>query len=239
MSINIKPTVGRVVYFNPNGMQLAAHFAAPEQGEPLAAIIVAVQPDGDLNLAMFDATGQVFGQTGVRLVQEGEQTPMPGIGFAYWMPFQIGQAKKAEHEQVEEPGPNRYDTLRLALMTPGLMGADVVLRAASAYQAYIAGVPTQTITMKAYVDGSTFTGTAPLPEVSPDGALALPPHQQRVLEEHQELSAKIEKLRNFITLPGPGSFFENLPEDERDRLRRQLPAMQVYADILAERIATF
>jgi hypothetical protein len=90
--MKINPTVGRVVYFNPNGMQLAAHLTPPKDGEPLAAIITAVVLDDRLNLAVFDADGQSFGEQIVPLVQEGEQTPMPGIGFAYWMPYQLAQA---------------------------------------------------------------------------------------------------------------------------------------------------
>jgi len=62
-----------------------------------------------------------------------------------------------------------------------------------------------------------------------------PPHQQRVLEEHQELKARIEKLRAFQSTPA----HEGLDCLEKNRLYRQLTAMQTYANILAERIAAF
>lgn len=90
--MNITPTVGRVVYFNPNGMQLASDFRAPRDGEPLAAIVAAVLPNGvHLNLSVIDALGQHHAVTSVPLVQEGQPEPEAGP-FAYWMPYQLAQA---------------------------------------------------------------------------------------------------------------------------------------------------
>ncbi len=59
--------------------------------------------------------------------------------------------------------------------------------------------------------------------------------QQRVVDEKKELDDKINKLCVFETSPT----FQNLPDDERDRLRRQRLIMIDYSDILRERIANF
>lgn len=63
----------------------------------------------------------------------------------------------------------------------------------------------------------------------------LAPHQQRVVEERQELEAKLEKLRAFI----PTDTCMSLPFDERNRLARQLIIMTEYSEVLAERIEAF
>lgn len=179
--MKITPTVGRIVYFNPNGMRLASHLAGPERGGALAAIIAAVQHDGDLNLAMFDATGQMFGQTGVRLVQEGEQEPMPGIGFAYWMPYQLAQAGiKPMDESRTGAGSNslgqtnagqngitslehhRSEALEAALRTADMHGQDDVLKAARSYEQYLLGqdVVPQLATVPAPAAGADFPHVA-------------------------------------------------------------------------------
>lgn len=62
------------------------------------------------------------------------------------------------------------------------------------------------------------------------------PHQERVVTEEQELDSKIEKLHVFIE---DSPAFDGLPKTEKDRLRRQKFAMQIYRDILHERIAAF
>jgi hypothetical protein len=62
------------------------------------------------------------------------------------------------------------------------------------------------------------------------------PHQERVVAEERELDSKIEKLHVFIE---DSPTFTGLPKTEQDRLRRQKFAMQIYRDILRERIAAF
>jgi len=66
----------------------------------------------------------------------------------------------------------------------------------------------------------------------------LAPHQQRVVVERDELSAKIHKLSDFIAATAQ-SIFATLPRDEQFRLRIQLKLMILYRDILDERIAAF
>lgn len=63
----------------------------------------------------------------------------------------------------------------------------------------------------------------------------LAPHQQRVVDEKQELDDKREKLIAFYSAP----IFHGLPESEQTRLLRQGVAMRTYSEILAERIAAF
>jgi hypothetical protein len=64
----------------------------------------------------------------------------------------------------------------------------------------------------------------------------LPPHQQRVIDERAELVDKCDKLYAFCD---SSPVFAGLPAGEQQRLRNQLVAMNVYADILTERIAAF
>lgn len=61
------------------------------------------------------------------------------------------------------------------------------------------------------------------------------PHQQRVVDEAEQLDERIDKLCSFIGQPP----FKLVPEDERDRMYRQLDAMRLYSEILHERIEAF
>ena len=64
----------------------------------------------------------------------------------------------------------------------------------------------------------------------------LPPHQQRVLDEKQELDIRITKLDEFIQR---NQLFTNLPEAECFRLKRQLDVQHELSAILGDRIANF
>ena len=61
------------------------------------------------------------------------------------------------------------------------------------------------------------------------------PHEERVVIEKKELDAKRERLAVF----GRSAVFQLLDKAERDRLRRQLEAMDLYSKILGERIEGF
>lgn len=61
------------------------------------------------------------------------------------------------------------------------------------------------------------------------------PHQQRVVDEKEQLSEKLEKLEVFTG----GSIYAGLPAAEQTRLSRQLLIMQLYEQVLSERIAAF
>ncbi len=63
----------------------------------------------------------------------------------------------------------------------------------------------------------------------------LQPHQQRVVDEYNELSDKTQKLGLFFG----SKIFASLDEAEQSRLNRQWQVMQQYGLILSERIAEF
>ena len=63
----------------------------------------------------------------------------------------------------------------------------------------------------------------------------LQPHQQRVVDEKNDLSGKLGKLLAFFQSP----IFTGLTEAERSRLRNQARFMDGYAAVLEERIAVF
>lgn len=61
------------------------------------------------------------------------------------------------------------------------------------------------------------------------------PHQQRVVDEQQELAGRVEKLTAFIN----GPTFPSVEGAERMRLRRQLSIMERLDAVLLERIGAF
>lgn len=81
----ITPTVGRVVLF---------HQAVPHD-QPYAATIAYVHSDRMVNLSVVDHSGVQFGTTSVPLLQDGDPVPENGY-YCEWMPYQKGQAAKAE-----------------------------------------------------------------------------------------------------------------------------------------------
>lgn len=63
----------------------------------------------------------------------------------------------------------------------------------------------------------------------------LQPHQQRVVDEKNELDAKTEALSDFLRT----DFFHTLSTDEQGRMRAQRLIMCAYSSILGSRIAAF
>ncbi|HED5611271.1 TPA: hypothetical protein SCS53_004072 [Enterobacter kobei] len=61
------------------------------------------------------------------------------------------------------------------------------------------------------------------------------PHQQRVIEEQEDLSRRIFKLECFTAT----EIFSRLPQVDRNMLIKQLEAMKAYELILRARIARF
>lgn len=88
----IVPTVGRVVWYWPEGeVQMRMQLE-----QPCAAIIARVHSDTRINIAYFDENGHAHNRTGVRLIQDekvGHGSPEP---ICTWMPFQAGQQAKAQ-----------------------------------------------------------------------------------------------------------------------------------------------
>lgn len=77
---------------------------------------------------------------------------------------------------------------------------------------------------------------ADLGKASNVAATNLEPHQQRVVDEKDELDKKATALSLFI---GNGSVFPTLDEAEQNRLREQCEVMWQYSEILGARIAVF
>ena len=68
----------------------------------------------------------------------------------------------------------------------------------------------------------------------PEGSAALLPHIHRMQLEEHELAEKVFRLNRFILR---SSIYEGLPQDEKDRMVRQLQAMVAYQTVLGERLA--
>lgn len=83
----IKPTIGRVVWLR-----------RPENKseQPEAALVSFVHSDTCINVGGFDANGAPFARTSVYLDQGDVTRPEWATLYAEWMPYQKGQAAKAE-----------------------------------------------------------------------------------------------------------------------------------------------
>lgn len=68
------------------------------------------------------------------------------------------------------------------------------------------------------------------------GQIKMQPHQQRVVEEYNELVEKTSKLGAFI-LDNP--IYRSLEEDEQKDMKIQYDAMCIYTDALERRINRF
>jgi hypothetical protein len=91
----IKPTVGRKVWYRPSQFdQSGEGMMVTNSDQPLDATIVAVASDEIINLVVFDAVGKQFVRLSTPLMQEGAGSTAGG--YAEWMPYQVGQAKKQE-----------------------------------------------------------------------------------------------------------------------------------------------
>ena len=86
----IPPTIGRVVHYFERGSD-------GNVTGPLTALVVHVWSDAVVNLAVFSANGLLAQVTSVSLVQ-GNDAAGPFSRWCEWMPFQKGQAAKAEAE---------------------------------------------------------------------------------------------------------------------------------------------
>lgn len=147
----IVPSVGRVMLLmlpNPAGIPCVV-------GEPLAAIVAGVVDEGrKVNVGFLDHNGAMRDAQNVPVVQEGETEP--GGAFVKWMPYQLGQARKEEIRASEPP------------LWPGAVVGGGVIGAGGLAFDRLNTSGGMTIETKQYSDGSSATGTPPLPDLSPE-----------------------------------------------------------------------
>lgn len=67
------------------------------------------------------------------------------------------------------------------------------------------------------------------------GEKTLQPHQQRVVDERNELIEKTTKLHTFFKT----EIFGNLQEEDKNLLEEQVQLMMNYSDVLLKRINRF
>jgi len=90
--VKIDPTIGRVLWFYPRGVQ------PPQQ--PHAAVVAYVHDDGRVNLGALTPDGVSYSATSVLLIQPGVEEP-PNGNYACWMPYQQAQAQAKRFDPVE------------------------------------------------------------------------------------------------------------------------------------------
>ena len=97
--MSITPTPGRVVWYYPSKNDALQSFSSVAAGMPLAAIVAHVWNDTCINLMVIDPNGNPAPRAPVMLLQgDGDR---PGDNFAEWMPYQKGQAAKAEATAID------------------------------------------------------------------------------------------------------------------------------------------
>lgn len=95
----ILPTVGRVVWYWPDGDEIhrdTGRLNLRDIEQPFRADVCHVNADGTINISGNDHDGYAFVRRNVTLLQgdhEGTSLPRP---FCSWMPYQRGQAAKAD-----------------------------------------------------------------------------------------------------------------------------------------------
>lgn len=100
MSKIISPTIGRKVWYWHSGWavpQLGGESIYPvsyDASQAMDATVIYVFSDRMVSLDVTDHRGNRFIASSVTLVQPGDERP--GGAFCEWMPFQVGQAAKAE-----------------------------------------------------------------------------------------------------------------------------------------------
>lgn len=84
----IKPTIGRVMWYWPH--------KDDREDQPLACLVTYVHDDNMVNLVVFDMGGFPMGEQSVPIVQDGSPHSVGVNPYCEWMPYQKGQAAKAE-----------------------------------------------------------------------------------------------------------------------------------------------
>jgi hypothetical protein len=102
--MTIKPTVGRMVWYRPNERDVNAGGMFAHSGDdpqPFHAMVVFVHSDFAVNLVVYDHRGTQFARPSVHLAQDGGPARLQGEAYCEWMPYQKGQAAKAEALEQE------------------------------------------------------------------------------------------------------------------------------------------
>lgn len=168
-------------------------FTVIDPAQPFDAGVIYVWTDRMVNLSVTDHNGGIHAITSVRLLQ-GDESANPGEAYAQWMPYQAAQNAKAAAPAASPAAPLPgdayvYPTRREEALHALVSGAAVTIAAAShtgnaelIADNILAVVnklhPQHETTMgyagtiavlgdKAYLDGTTATGVAPLPAQSP------------------------------------------------------------------------
>jgi len=91
----IEPTVGRIVWYRPNGISRNVGIVA-DRHQPYAAMITEVIHARRVEIVVFGGGTPSIGPVTCDLMQDGDKVPAPGADYCEWMPYQKGQAAKTE-----------------------------------------------------------------------------------------------------------------------------------------------
>lgn len=91
----IPPTVGRKVWFRPNGVNVIGNkvLQVSDDTQALDATVVCVNDEHNVNLLVVDHVGVSHAARNIMLLQPGVQAPAAGSCYCEWMPYQVGQAR--------------------------------------------------------------------------------------------------------------------------------------------------
>jgi hypothetical protein len=92
----IVPTNGRIVWYHPGAGDVLAAAQSSYGNQPLAAIVTHVWNNHLVNLCVFSPDGVTASRTSVTLVQDDDGALDSSQSYCAWMPFQLGQAERAE-----------------------------------------------------------------------------------------------------------------------------------------------
>lgn len=92
----ITPTVGRIVYYKPHEYE-----RQDDNDQPYMANIVRVHSDDKIAVLVTNDRGMQGFHPSITLAQDRE----PREGECYWMPFQVGQARKDADKAAEKKRP--------------------------------------------------------------------------------------------------------------------------------------
>lgn len=93
--MQIQPTPGRIVWYRKSAND---NDLVSRGNNPLPAIIAYAYSPSCVNLHVIDANGNGHARIKVRLLQDDDEDLGVGEAFAYWMPYQKGQAAKNDEE---------------------------------------------------------------------------------------------------------------------------------------------